>query len=491
MDAAVNGTKETERKFEAPEDLELTDPAAVLELGARSREEIELDATYYDTSDLRLARAGVTLRRRVGGDDAGWHLKLPLDSDSRREIRRPAGRGVRPPAELTALTRVYSRGQRLDPVAKLLTRRRRWTLTDPAGTELAELAEDRVQGVPLDPASGEVSWRELEIELTGAGDTALLDALERELRRVGVRRSPSPSKLSRVLGDRLPRAPRRSRKKKPDALLTYLTGQVEILRAHDPLVRLDAPDAVHTMRTTSRRIRSALQGFRGILDREATAQVVEDLRWLGGELGPARDAEVTAARFDAAVHALPDDLVLGPVAQEIDRRFAREQQLGRQRATAALNGRRYLALQQRLDALLADPPLTGNAPKQELERGVRKAHKRTATRLGAALAADTDRDEALHEARKAAKRLRYVLEVVEPAGGKKVKRRRRRVKDLAALLGDHHDTVTARPVLRELAVAAHQEGGNGFTFGLLHAREAAEAARLERGIPAARRRAGL
>ena len=36
-----------------------------------------LIATYYDTEDLRLARAGVTVRRRPGADDAGWHLTLP------------------------------------------------------------------------------------------------------------------------------------------------------------------------------------------------------------------------------------------------------------------------------------------------------------------------------------------------------------------------------------------------------------------------------
>ncbi|GAA1847532.1 CYTH and CHAD domain-containing protein [Pseudonocardia ailaonensis] len=488
MGTAANGTTETERKFEVPEDLELSDPSTILGIEARPRDEVELDATYYDTADLRLARAGVTLRRRIGGDDAGWHLKLPIDADSRQEIRRPAGRGVRPPAELTALARVFSRGQRLDPVAKLVTRRRRWTLADETGAELAELAEDRVQGFPLNPAAAEVSWRELEIELTGDGDAGLLDTLGRTLRRAGVRRSPAPSKLSRVLGDRLPAAPTR---RKAGAVVGYLAEQTEILRAHDPLVRLDAPDAVHTMRTTSRRLRSAMQGFRGVLDREATAQLVEDLRWLGGELGPARDAEVTAARFDAAVHTLPPEDVLGPVAQEIARRFAREQQQGRERALAALKSRRYLALQGRLDALLAEPPLTGAKPKRALERGVRKAHKRTADRLEAALATDTDRDEALHEARKAAKRLRYVLEVVEPDGGGKVARRRRRVKALAGLLGDHHDTVTARPVLRELAAIAHQEGGNGYTFGILYAREQAEAERLEGLLPAARKRAGL
>ena len=86
---------------------------------------------YFDTADLRLARAGITLRRRKGGSDAGWHLKLPVAADSRDELRVPLGRARRtPPAELTALTRVYTRGATLLPVVRLRTRRRRWPLAD-------------------------------------------------------------------------------------------------------------------------------------------------------------------------------------------------------------------------------------------------------------------------------------------------------------------------------------------------------------------------
>ncbi|WP_433505851.1 CYTH domain-containing protein [Pseudonocardia halophobica] len=123
--ADQGGTRETERKFEAPDRLDLPDPGSAFGLGVGRHDEVELDATYYDTEDLRLARAGLTLRRRVGGDDAGWHLKLPVDADTREEIRRPLGQGTRPPEALVALTRVYTRGARLDPVAKLVTRRRR------------------------------------------------------------------------------------------------------------------------------------------------------------------------------------------------------------------------------------------------------------------------------------------------------------------------------------------------------------------------------
>jgi inorganic triphosphatase YgiF len=95
--------------------------------------EQKLEAEYYDTSDLRFVRAGVTLRRRSGGGDAGWHLKLPLEAGARREIRLPLGRpSRRVPAELATLVRAYARGQALAPVALITTVRRPRALLDAA-----------------------------------------------------------------------------------------------------------------------------------------------------------------------------------------------------------------------------------------------------------------------------------------------------------------------------------------------------------------------
>jgi hypothetical protein len=111
-------------------------------------DEQTLEAVYYDTEDLRLARAGVTLRRRRGGDDAGWHLKLPVGGngrggDSRDELRVSEARAGRrtPPAELVALVRALTRGAALASVAELTTARRRWRLTDTARHVLVEVVE--------------------------------------------------------------------------------------------------------------------------------------------------------------------------------------------------------------------------------------------------------------------------------------------------------------------------------------------------------------
>ena len=128
--------RETERKFEAADGVELPGWSGLAGVEALvGPEEQTVEAVYYDTEDLRLARAGVTLRRRCGGDDAGWHFKQPVgrgsgeDRDNRDEVQvgdARAGRRRTPPAELTALTRALTRGAPLAPVAELTTARRRW-----------------------------------------------------------------------------------------------------------------------------------------------------------------------------------------------------------------------------------------------------------------------------------------------------------------------------------------------------------------------------
>src|SRR5215469_1824911 len=109
MSVSVN---ETEVKYEADPDTVLPPLDDLPQVaGTTQPPDQMLEAVYFDTPDLRLLRAGITLRRRTGGGDAGWHLKLPLGEDSRTEIRLPPGRSPRQvPAELAGLVRVFTRG---------------------------------------------------------------------------------------------------------------------------------------------------------------------------------------------------------------------------------------------------------------------------------------------------------------------------------------------------------------------------------------------
>src|SRR5438477_12840769 len=112
---------------------------------------LDLRATYYDTPDLRLARSGITLRHRTGeADRAPWTLKLPeplpnagRDSTSRAELEFQ-GPGNMVPDGAEDLVAAFVRAAALTPVARLRTRRRRWSLRDRDGREIAELVDDRV-----------------------------------------------------------------------------------------------------------------------------------------------------------------------------------------------------------------------------------------------------------------------------------------------------------------------------------------------------------
>ena len=213
------GFIETERKYDAAAGFALPDLAGLGGVAAVTRPQTyRLRAVYFDTADFRLATAKITLRRRTGGTDAGWHLKLPAGVDSRREVHAPLGRGASSvPARLAGLVAGSSGGQPLQPIALLATTRRVRRLAGRDGEVLAEVADDLVVGSlpaaaaastggPGMPEWREASrWREIEIELV-TGSRELLDSAGEALRRAGAAPSAAASKLSRLL-DSAPGAP--------------------------------------------------------------------------------------------------------------------------------------------------------------------------------------------------------------------------------------------------------------------------------------------
>jgi inorganic triphosphatase YgiF len=196
---------ETERKYEAESSFVLPSLSGLPGVAAVSPARThELSAVYFDTGDLRLAAARITLRRRTGGTDAGWHLKLPAGVDTRREIHAPlGGSALAVPAELAGRVSGWTGGQSLQPIARLDTTRTLRHLTDEHGEVLAEVADDLVTGsLPVPgPAAWQVaaSWREIEVELV-AGSAGLLDTVAAALRQAGARPSAAASKLARLLG---------------------------------------------------------------------------------------------------------------------------------------------------------------------------------------------------------------------------------------------------------------------------------------------------
>ncbi|SHM22201.1 CYTH and CHAD domain-containing protein [Cryptosporangium aurantiacum] len=488
--------REIERKYELPDGVAIPSLDGLPGVEADSAADVfQLEAVYYDTPDLRLATHRVTLRRRTGGDDAGWHLKLPAGTDGRDEIHWPLGRASRTvPAELAGLVAAYTRGRALEPVARIRTKRTRRRLRDTAGSVLAEVVADEVAGQTLGRESTVSSWSELEVELAG-GHRDLLDTVEARFRSAGVRRSESASKLARVLGTQPAGrwgTKRRRRATVGELVVDHLRQQVETMLEYDPRVRRDEPDSVHKMRVATRRLRSALQTFGTVVDRPATRAVTDELKWLAGVLGEARDLEVLRASLDKKIASTPDELVVGPVQARVTGHLAHQQAEARDHVLEALNGKRYFALLDALDALVDEPPLTRKARRpagRALPKTLRRNHRRVTRRLNAAATLPTgaDRDVELHEARKAAKRARYAGELSRPALGKTAKRYASAMEDVQEELGAHQDSVVARQVLREIGMQAHLAGENGFTFGLLHRGEQAAADAVEERIPAVRK----
>jgi CHAD domain-containing protein len=477
--------REVEDKYDLDESSVLPDFCSLKGVKSVSTVEQQLVATYFDTADLALAQAGVVLRRRTGGEDAGWHLKLPMNG-ARLEIAVPLGRAVRtPPVALRRVVAGIVRDDGLAHVVTIRTDRRVHRLHDKRGEVLAELADDHVSTDPATteaPGLAPITWREAEVELLSDNPTLLGDASDL-MATLGVRRSDNVSKLSRAVGDRLPPAEPvelpTPRKKGPaaDVIQLRLLTQVATLRELDAWVRHDAPESVHDMRVAVRRLRHALASYRPFLDRGQSEPLHDELGWLAALLGGPRDCEVLHHLLRTLVDDQPDALVRGPVRARIDRDFRRRFESSRADLLTGMTSPRYFDLIDRLEVFAQTPPWTDAAHQQArrvLPKRLEHDWKRLRTRVRAAGAdGETEADEIaveLHDVRKAAKRVRYAAEALVPVFGKDAERIVKAHERIQTVLGDHHDDAEAETALLELADTAAAAGENAFTYGVLHAR---------------------
>ncbi|MEU0687655.1 CHAD domain-containing protein [Streptomyces uncialis] len=526
--------REIERKYEARgRDTDATSLPDLTAVGGVSalvhRGVTELDAVYYDTADQRLAAASITLRRRTGGDDAGWHLKLPVADGVRDEIRAPLSAGV--PRALVGLVRSRVRDAPLLPVVRLRSTRDVHHLVDSDGVLLAELSVDVVTADRLSGGDGTTGWTEIEVELADDQEPAFLDKVEKKLKKGGLRRSKSASKLARALAETdpvpvpepaavvvpapdaaavpeagagpgtrsgpapeaAPGAEREAATPPPTAaapVLAYLTAQRDALVTLDPAVRRDEHDSVHRMRVATRRMRSAFRSYGKVLDRTVTDPIGDELKWLAGELGVDRDAEVLTERLTGHLTGLPRTLTVGPVRTRL-RTWAHARRGGsRRRLIAVLDGKRYLTLLNRIDALLAAPPLLPAAygdPVKVIHKAAAKDFGKLSALVEEALARPRgpERDLAMHDARKKAKRLRYAAEAALDTLGGPAKDAVRGAKALQGLLGEHQDSVMTRGALRDIAAQAQGARESSFTYGLVYGREEHLAAGYEDALPEA------
>lgn len=442
-----------------------------------------LDAVYFDTPGHDLAANRVTLRRRTGGRDPGWHLKLPAGGHTRTEIHVPLGSAFDDhiPEDLVDVVRAIVRDRPLRPVAHIATRRTVTVLRDGEGATLAEFCDDRVTARNLDAADDggdEQTWREWELELadTGGDDNARLHSrLENRLLDAGAEPARHGSKLARVLNSTAPKRP-----EPPDDPVHHaVAAQIGMLLEWDRAVRTDADDSVHQMRVTTRQIRSLLQVCEPEFGLTDDAWILNELRELAAVLGTARDAEVLAARYSEALDSLSAELVRGHVRERLVGGAWRRYHAGVSRSLKAMRSPRYFRLLDALDAVVLARPPAGGPPGAGIASSYRRLRK--AAKAARQTAGGREHDEALHRIRKAAKRLRYVAAAT---GDDKVSER---AKTIQSLLGDFQDSVVSRAHLLEQARAAQAAGEDTFTYGVLFARECELASRSEKKLDAAMR----
>ncbi len=474
-------SREVESKLRVPAKFVLPNLVGKKTGIARAKQQVtrKLHANYYDTDDFRLYRWGVTLRRREGGPDAGWHAKLPVvDGDmmgARDELHVPldAGEPGNVPQALSSIVVPFTRGAPLVHVAELRTERIPFSLFDEQGVEFAELVDDSVSIY----SDGQVidSFREIEIEamVEGADLAPIVDALT----TLGAVPSTS-SKAGAAFGpaatappDVPPPVEVGPRDPAADAITAFMRKYVRAFIIQDVRVRRDLPDAVHQMRVAARRLRSGLKAFGPVIDKQWASALRTELGWAAGQLGAARDTEVLLERLDKGARDLGSKdaaAVQAVIDPQLNSRLAD----AREDALESLNTQRHLAL---LDALVdgANNPRLTNLADQRCKDVFPELVDRSFRRLDRQvkrLRLEGPADD-WHEARITAKRARYSAEAVSGVFGAPASRLANAISEVTEVLGEHQDACVAQDVLRELASTEGIDGQTGFALGLLHEHE--------------------
>lgn len=467
--------RERELKFDVPDGWTVPDLAIFRpESGRLEAATYELAGTYFDSEDALLRRLRVTFRRRSGGADAGWHLKLPT-GDARTEVQSRSRSREVPAGFRRRLEGVLGKRE-LSPIASIETTRRVTRLLDAEGTLVVEVADDTVTGQTLGSEATLKHWREVEVELGPSGDEGTLAALADHLREAGAMEADAPSKVGRLLGPvPAPEVPEGL----PTLVWDYLRRQVLAILLGDIALRGDGDEeTVHDTRVGIRRLRSTVRMFAPLFP--DLSQLDQDLRHVAVLLGEVRDSDILGKYFTEQLDALPPEQVLGPVAQELQDTLSRQRRTAQERWGEGWRSEPYRRSMAELTSWLVDGRPFPDPAATTGKNVLRKARRKLRQRLDEA-GADP---HLLHRARKAAKRLRYTAELLSPelSDAQEIIDRAKAFQDL---LGRHQDLAVAADFLRaEGARAGSATGRNGFTYGLLMARALEQAKELRGQVEA-------
>ena len=244
------------------------------------------------------------------------------------------------------------------------------------------------------------------------------------------------------------------------ALVAILSNCLQQIQGNEAGVTgSDDPESVHQLRVGVRRLRSALKLFGDLLP--CPPALLDDIEWLGGALGAARDWEVLR---DTTLPRVPEDEGTGqPLLRALVEQTARTQ---RDQAAQALLSPRYTRLQLALALWMQQTSASDDAAhcapaSRFAHRAMRELHKKMLRRAEKAAGGE---ERAVHRLRIAGKRVRYALEFFAS-----LYQRGSSTRYLAALtemqdvLGRHNDVMVADRLLREL-LQQHPDAANAIHF---------------------------
>jgi CHAD domain-containing protein len=418
-------------------------------------------ATFYDTPRRRLARAGITLRRRMENGKNVWELELPREPEP-LTLDAAGGPAGPPPILARVLSGLLHEGP-LEEVRSVRTRRSGVRATD-GGLETVEVLVDSkavLDGRRIEREFTEILLRPLD------SDDQRLRTLRKELRRAGAR--PVRKQKDEERSD-LPGAA---------AVQAMLKRQHARMLAHDPGVRLgDDPEDVHQMRVATRRLRATLRAARRFFTDNETEAVRAELSWFADLLGSVRDLDVLVGQLREERSGL--DLPAQAGAAHIVDLLVAEREAARSRLLNAMRTKRYLRLLVRVEELADAPPLgSSDVPVEEIARAEFKKLRAAAGSVDAHAT-----DDELHRIRVRAKRARYAAEMAEPAVGKRARRFITNAKRLQDVAGELQDAVVAEERLRTVGERIVQPGA-AFAAGRLVERARGRRAAAREAFPKA------
>jgi inorganic triphosphatase YgiF len=435
-----------------------------------------LVSTYYDSPDLPLRRHHLTLRVR---EQEGRYIQTVKTGDLMTAdlISRGEWEDViasdRPDLDAPETGRLLAHKldkDNLRPLFRTIVRRTVIELEPDASTRIEAAIDEgeirALEGEAVEPVS------EIELELKGGDPAAIYDVALRLLDVAPLRiemRSKAERGYELMAGDGQAPAPVRLKPITLDAVMTVEMVLQSIGRrclAHllhnEPAALADKPEGIHQMRVAVRRLRSVLSALKPMLPAEPYRWASDELKWLAGALGSARNWDVFAANLVEPVErVLPFEHDLKLLAEAAERRRrtaydrAKQAILSREHTAAILRlvrwfearGWRDQPVSERAVLLLAT---VGEVGPGLIERRWRQSRKRS-KRFDELTPAQR------HKLRIALKKLRYTIEFLRNLFEKgKVKAFMRLLTPLQDDLGQINDVRTAHELLAEVTRHADQ-----------------------------------